>query len=121
MGLAQEFLQNIDAWAKTKAGTEDALLLAPFIEKIAPIVTAFATGNAQAPEAPCKNPPPRSSTVTAVPRVTKPVEGPNLALPKRPQEVKSPWVTIARKAAKLPTPPAATTIRKPAIQKKPPI
>ncbi|KAI0991582.1 hypothetical protein K3495_g16605, partial [Podosphaera aphanis] len=122
MGLAQEFLGTIDAWAKTKAGTEEASLLAPFIERIAPIVTAFAIGNAQLPESPCKNPYPRTNTVTtAGPRATKPTEAPNLTLPKRPQETKSPWVTIARKAAKLPPPPAATTIRKPAIQKKPAI
>ncbi|KAI0993937.1 hypothetical protein K3495_g14246, partial [Podosphaera aphanis] len=120
LGLAQEFLQNIDAWAKAKVGTEDAPLLMPFIERIAPIVTAFAIGNAQISEPPCKSPFPRKNTATrAAPRVTKPAEGPNLALPERPKETKSQWVTIARKASKLPTPPAAPTVRKPALQKKP--
>ncbi|KAI0996223.1 hypothetical protein K3495_g11956 [Podosphaera aphanis] len=120
MSLAQEFLRTIDAWAKTKAGTEEASLLAPFIERIAPIVTAFAIGNAQVREPPCKDPHPRTNTVTiAGPKVIKPAEGPNLALPKRPQETKFPWVTIARKAAKLPSPPKGPTFQKPTSQKKP--
>lgn len=52
MSLAQEFLQNIDAWAKSKAGIEEVILLTPFIGNIAPIVTAFATGNSQTNETP---------------------------------------------------------------------
>ena len=38
MSLAQDYLQNFDAWAKSKAGTAGAHLLAIFIEKISPIV-----------------------------------------------------------------------------------
>lgn len=120
MGLAQEFLQNIDAWAKTKAGTEEEPLLAPFIEEIAPIVTAFATGNAQVSKLPCKIPYPRMNTVTtAASRVSRTAEKPDLALPKKPEETKSPWVTVARKAAKLPATTPASIAQKSAPQPEP--
>ncbi|KHJ31413.1 putative eka-like protein [Erysiphe necator] len=44
MGLAQEFLEIIDAWAKGKTGTKAEAIIVPLIQKIAPTVTAFATG-----------------------------------------------------------------------------
>lgn len=126
LGLAQEFLGMIDAWAKTKAGTEAASLLAPFIESVSPIVTAFAIGNARNSESLCKTPYPTTNAITtAVPRVTKMAEKPNHALPAKPKENNSPWVTIARKAAKLPDPPAArmnrnnVSLAKPAISSPP--
>lgn len=126
LGLAQAFLTHIDAWAKTRAETEEAALVAPLMERIAPIVTAFAIGSAHTREPPCKTPFPKESMVTtATPRATKTAEKPNLTLPERPQGNKSPWVTVARRAAKLP-PPAAphksqrrTTLIKPATQSAP--
>ena len=48
MRLAQGFLQNIDARAKSSAGTEGAVLVAPFIKEISSIVTAFALGKTDA-------------------------------------------------------------------------
>ncbi|KHJ31314.1 putative eka-like protein [Erysiphe necator] len=44
MGLAQESLEIIDAWAKGKTGTKAEAIIVPLIQKIAPTVTAFATG-----------------------------------------------------------------------------
>ena len=103
MSLAQEFLQNIDAWAKSKAGTDGAALIAPFIEKISPIVTAFAISNVNATYNSSKNPFPKATQMkTSVPRVTKTNEKSPHELPKKPQVTESPWVTVARKAAKLP-------------------
>lgn len=58
MNQAQEFLDIIDAWSKTKAETAKAALVTPFIRKIALIVTAFAIGTVQTFEPLCKTPKP---------------------------------------------------------------
>ena len=55
MSVAQDFKQTIDAWAKSKAGTEGASLVAPLIENISPIVTAFALGNTNAKSKQARN------------------------------------------------------------------
>lgn len=102
LGLAQELLGTIDAWAKTKAGTEDEAVLAPLIERLAPIMTAFAIGTAQTSEHPCKNQYPKKSVVTAAaPRVSMTAEKPTHGLPEKPQVTQQSWVAVARKAARL--------------------
>ena len=115
MSLAQGFLQNIDAWAKSQTGTEVAALVAPFIKEISPIVTAFAIGNISPISPPCKIPIPNASQITtSAPRMTKMTETPHHVLPKRPQVIESAWATVARKAAMLPDPPATLAKRRPA-------
>lgn len=118
LGLAQEFLQNVDAWAKSKAGTPEAALLAPFIERIAPIVKDFAIGTAHTLGTPCKDSYSSKDMITTATRSgSKPAEKPNLSLPKKLQIADSPWVTVARKAARLPDPPSVPKIRKTTTQK----
>lgn len=97
LNLAQELLGTINTWAKTKAGTEDGAVLAPLIESLAPIVTAFAIGTAQFHESPCKTPFPKKSAVTAAAsRVTKAAEKLIHGLPEKPQINKQSWITVAR-------------------------
>ena len=50
--LAREFLEIIDAWAKTKAGTAASATVVHLIESIATIVALFAVGITQANEPP---------------------------------------------------------------------
>ena len=96
MSLAQGFLQNIDAWAKSQTGTDAAALVAPFIEEISPIVTAFAIGNINPYFPSGKNPIPNVPQITtSVPRVTKIIEKPRPVLPINPHVNASPWVTDA--------------------------
>ena len=56
MGLAQRFLQTIDAWAKSETETGAAHIVAPLINKISPIVTEFAIGNNTFHKPPSKTP-----------------------------------------------------------------
>ena len=96
MSLAQGFLQNIDAWAKSQTGTEVVALVAPFIEEISPIVTAFAIGNINPNFAPSKKPITNASQIiTSAPRMKKITETPHHVLPGRPQVIESAWATVA--------------------------
>ena len=117
MGLAQRFLQTIDAWAKSETETGAAYIVAPLINKISPIVTEFAIGNNTLHKPPSKTPYPDVTQITkSVPRATKTTEKPLLVLPQKPQVSASSWVTVARKAAKLPDPPVNLVKRNPAKQ-----
>lgn len=114
MSLAQGFLQNIDAWAKSQTGTEVAALVAPFIEEISPIVTAFAIGHINPNFPPSKKPITNASQIiTSAPKMTRITETPHHVLPRRPQVIESAWATVARKAATLPDPPANLAKRRP--------
>lgn len=85
MSLAHEFLGIIDAWAKSKAETDATALVAPFIEKLAPILTAMAIGSAITNDPPYKTTRLNvSSITTAAPRMRKVVEKIYHNLPKKP-------------------------------------
>ena len=113
LGLARKFLEIIDAWAKTKAGTAASATVTPLIESIATIVTLFAIGTIQANEPSRKAHQPSKSAITIeAPRVTKIFAPPICALPAQPQVDKNTWVTVAHKVAKLPDPPVAPLRRK---------
>lgn len=119
MSAAQSFLQNIDAWAKSQAGTEIATIVAPLIENISHFVIEFAIGKEDTTTPRGKNPNHAEPQITtSVPRATKIIEKPRLVLPQKPQVNASPWVTVARKAAKLPDPPANLAKRTPQAQTK---
>ena len=119
MSAAQSFLQTIDAWAKSQAGTEIAAIVAPLIENISHLVTEFAIGKHNTDPPPCKNSYPIMPQITtSAPRVTKIIEKTRPVLPQKPQVSASPWVTVARKAAKLPDPPAILTKRMTPAQSK---
>ena len=119
MSAAQSFLQNIDAWAKSQAGTEIATIVAPLLENISHFVTEFAIGKHNTTSTQCKNSYPIVPQITtSVPRVTKIIEKPRPVLPQKPQVNASPWVTVARKVAKLPDPPANPAKRMPQAQLK---
>ena len=119
MCAAQSFLQNIDAWAKSQAGTEIATIVAPLLENISHFVTEFAIGKHNTTSTQCKNSYPIVPQITtSVPRVTKIIEKPRPVLPQKPQVNASPWVTVARKVAKLPDPPANPAKRMPQAQLK---
>ena len=120
MSVAQDFLHTIDAWAKSKVGTEGATLVAPLIENISPIVTAFAIGKTNAKINIGKKPAPETTQEPIPgPRATKPAEKPRHELPPKPRENASPWVTVARKAAKLPDPPVNLVKHRPVVHTKP--
>lgn len=77
ISVAQNFLQNIDAWAKSLSESEGAHLGAPLIENISPIVTAFAIGNVNATNTQGKNLSHESTQIkSSVPRATKTAEKP---------------------------------------------
>ncbi|KHJ31061.1 putative eka-like protein [Erysiphe necator] len=78
MGLAQEFLEIIDAWVKGKTETKAEAIIVPLIQKIAPTVTAFASSRSY------------------------------IQLDENKQKRRNyntSWATVARKSAKLPQPP----------------
>ena len=119
MGLAQRFLQTIDAWAKSETRTGAAAIVAPFINKISPIVTEFAIGNTDSIKTQSKIPyPDLTQITTSMPRVTETTEKPLLTLPQKPQVSASQWATVARKAVKLPDPPVNRVKLRPTTQSK---
>ena len=116
MSVAQNFLQNIDAWAKSSSEIEGAHLVAPLIENISPIVTAFAIGNVNAASHQGKNSSQEITQMkTSVSRATKIVEKSHHELSRKPRETASPWLTIARKSEKLLDPTANLVKRRPAV------
>ena len=86
MSAAQSFLQNIDVWAKSQAGTEIATIVAPLLENISHFVTEFAIGKHNTTSTQCKNSYPIVPQITtSVPSVTKIIEKPRPVLPQKPQ------------------------------------
>ena len=77
----------------------------------------FAIGTAHTLGTSCKDSYSSKDLITTATRSgSKPSEKPNLSLPKKLQMADSPWVTVARKAARLPDPPSVSKIRKTTTQ-----
>ncbi|KHJ31164.1 putative eka-like protein [Erysiphe necator] len=109
LALAQEFLELIDTWAKAKEDTYAAALVVPFIQKIAPIVTSFATGitcsDQTAPTFCFEN---KKKITPAVPKTTNRSEGRRMdtTTQKLPKDT---WAAVTSRATALPHPTIAHT------------
>ncbi|KHJ33480.1 putative eka-like protein [Erysiphe necator] len=119
MGLAQEFLEIIDAWAKGKTGTKTEAIIVPLIQKLAPTVTAFATG---AVEGALLVPTSTHKAKNFQILNEKPIHN-NIQLDENKQNQRNyntSSATLARKSAKLPQPPlsAIPLPKKPGGNKK---
>lgn len=103
MGLGQEFLEIIDAWAKGKTETKAEAIIVPLIQKIAPTVTAFATGAVEG----ALSDPTTTRRAKNFQILSQNSINNNIQLDENKQNQRNyntSWPTVARKSAKLPQP-----------------